>query len=89
MKGEWALWNYFDVWGNEEDGWDVNDLCKEREGLEIPERDDEIIDFLINDVGFIRPQFREIIRLDWMDFGWCKIVCDVDERPLGRLVKEV
>ncbi|QFP93421.1 UNVERIFIED_ORG: hypothetical protein Xoosp15_156 [Xanthomonas phage Xoo-sp15] len=26
-----TLINYFDVWGNEEDGWEINNLCKEGE----------------------------------------------------------
>lgn len=25
---KWVLIDYFDVWGNEEDGWDVNNLTK-------------------------------------------------------------
>lgn len=26
---KYRLINYFDVWGNETDGWEVNDLCEE------------------------------------------------------------
>ena len=26
---KWKLINYFDVWGNPDDGWEVNNLCEE------------------------------------------------------------
>jgi hypothetical protein len=88
MEGTWTLWNYFDVWGNEEDGWDVNDVCVEWCGLKIPENDREIINFLTRRLCFIKPEYAGIIRLDWTGEGWCEIVCDADEMPLGRLVRE-
>lgn len=34
MKAQ--LINYFDVWGNKTDGWEVNNLCNEGE-IELPE----------------------------------------------------
>lgn len=49
------LINYFDVWGNEEEGYTVNNQCVEKENVCIP--DDvkcyEIIDYL-KCIGFLK-----------------------------------
>lgn len=31
----WTVINYFDVWGNAKDGWEVNNQCKEFDDLVI------------------------------------------------------
>ena len=33
----WTVTNYFDVWGNAEDGWEVNNQCIEFDDLVITE----------------------------------------------------
>lgn len=44
----WRLINYFDVWGNKEDGYEVNNQCTEFDDLMMDEEstDEEIIQFL-------------------------------------------
>ena len=32
---KWSLTDYFDVWGNAEDGWDVNNWCVVKEHIEM------------------------------------------------------
>lgn len=32
MMPTYSLINYFDVWGNAKDGWEVNNLCTEKLG---------------------------------------------------------
>lgn len=88
MGGRWTLWNYFDIFGNETDGWEVNDMSREWAGLAIPDTDKRIIDFLIRRLRFINPEFAGIVRLDWLGDDWCEIVCNTNEMPLGRLVRE-
>ena len=53
MKFE--LIDYFDIWGNSEDGWDVNDSCILYRDIFLPEdfSDNEIIDTLIN-IGYFK-----------------------------------
>ena len=49
----WSLVDYFDVWGNEEDGWEVNNLSIEFNDLYLaPDiTNEEIIDYLKN-IGY-------------------------------------
>lgn len=44
----YTLINYFDVWGNEEDGWEVNNQCVEADDVVIADdaTDQDIIDYL-------------------------------------------
>ena len=44
----YSLINYFDVWGNETDGYEVNNQCVEKTGIHIPDdvKDYEVIDYL-------------------------------------------
>lgn len=46
----WTLINYFDVWGNAEDGYEVNNQCVEADDVVIVDdaTDQDIIDFLFN-----------------------------------------
>ena len=47
-KDTWSLYDYFDVWGNAEDGWDVNDVSKEFDDLYIDPSatNEDIVDYL-------------------------------------------
>ena len=38
MTNTWTLINYFDVWGNEKDGWEVNNCCTEFNDLCLDEK---------------------------------------------------
>lgn len=87
--GVYDLINYFDVWGNAEDGWDVNDLSKDEEDIYIDDSlsDEEIVDFLIDQVGFLSPSARGKIEVwdngDMIEFS----VAETGE-PLGRLERK-
>lgn len=54
MMPTYSLINYFDVWGNAKDGWEVNNLCTEKTGITITDdaTDKEILDYLVH-VGFL------------------------------------
>ncbi|MBS5368967.1 MAG: hypothetical protein KHY19_05845 [Coprobacillus cateniformis] len=43
----YKLVDYFDVWGNEEEGWEVNDLCTIFDDLYMEDdiTDEDIIDY--------------------------------------------
>lgn len=52
------LINYFDVWGNPKDGFEVNNLCREGE-VELPENftDHDVLKAL-KAKGFLKPHVR-------------------------------
>jgi hypothetical protein len=95
-KIEWAkgikpvkLINYFDVWGNKKDGWEVNNLCEETEysNLEIHENATAKEAFqLLKDCGFFKKTARitqvDVLPLD--DFGW-EFYQRKDRKPICRL----
>lgn len=82
------LINYFDVWGNKKDGWEVNNLCKE-ESMSFRLRDNfdnkELFQKL-KDVGFIKKgtRFTSIEFEDLSDFG-VEFRQKKDGYPLGRI----
>lgn len=55
MIKKYQLINYFDVWGNKKDGYEVNNLCIQKKDLMIEENstDKEIFQFL-KSIGFIK-----------------------------------
>ena len=61
------LYNYFDVWGNTEDGWEVNNLCKEFEDLVITDdaTDQDIINCLY-DIEFINTNDLSLFEIEDM-----------------------
>lgn len=84
-----TLINYFDVWGNEEEGYEVNNLCKEGElefeGNEAP-TDQQILDKL-KEFGFI-VESADLSDLEFEDL-WPYIefseIREHNNLPLGRL----
>ncbi len=81
---EIRLVNYFDVWGNEEEGWQVNDLCAEWERY-VPDLEDETLLQLLIDEGFLRCD----VQPDQIDFVFVgpemtEIEQTEDGYPLGR-----
>lgn len=85
--GVYDLIDYFDVWGNEEDGWDVNDLAKVEEGIYIDDSlsDEEIVDYLIDEVGFFSPSARGKIEVDSSSGDFIEFFDAGTYEPLGRL----
>ena len=53
-KGTWTLINYFDVWGNAKEGWEVNNQCVEMDDVEIADdaTDKDVCNYL-KDHGFL------------------------------------
>ena len=82
--------DYFDVWGNAEDGWEVNDVCiyydTDETCLRISEEttDEEIIDFLIQ-IGYLKPEAKGQVYLESCDNEVIQIIQTKDDYPLGRL----
>ena len=80
------LIDYFDVWGNATDGWEVNNLCTVEEDIVIAEdsTDEEIIDFLVR-IEYLKPEARENVHLESYDNEMIEIVQTKDDYPIGRL----
>jgi len=59
-----TLINQFDVWGNEIDGWEVNDQCIEMSGITITSdaTDGDIIKYLI-DVKFLAHDAFDLVEV--------------------------
>ena len=83
------LINYFDVWKDEE-GWQVNNLCVEEEGLYIDDTctDKEILQFLVK-IGFLVTSDRRKVYLEDMGDGFIEIYQKKGNIPLGRLQERV
>ena len=59
----YSLINYFDVWGNEKDGWEINNQCIEFDDLIISDdaTDKEIVTYL-KEIGFLNSNdMRKIV----------------------------
>lgn len=82
----YKLIDYFDVWGNEEDGWEVNDLTTAEDDIVIAEdsTDEEIIDLLIR-IGYLTPEVKELAYLESYDNEMIEIVARENDYPIGRL----
>lgn len=82
----YKLIDYFDIWGNATDGWEVNDLTTVEDDIVIVEdsTDEEIIDFLIQ-IEYLKPEARENVHLESYDNEMIEIVQTKDDYPIGRL----
>lgn len=82
----YKLIDYFDVWGNAEDGWEVNDLTTVEDDIVITEdsSDEDIIDFLIQ-IEYLKPEAKELVHLESYDNEMIEIVQTKDDYPIGRL----
>lgn len=91
MKDEgskYKLINYFDVWGNEEDGYEVNDLCVEETDIFIADdsTDQEVLSLLVR-IGFLTTDDPEKVCV--INNGdMIEIESVEDGCPLGRLERE-
>ena len=87
---KYKIVDYFDVWGNPIDGWEVNNLTSyydtDETCLRISEdaTDEEIIDFLIQ-IGYLLPIAKETVYLESQDNEFIEIVEKKYDYPLGRL----
>lgn len=89
---KYKIVDYFDVWGNPIDGWEVNNLTSyydtEDTCLRIAEdaTDEEIID-LLERIGYLTEEANrnEAVYLDSQDDMMIEIIAEEDDFPLGRL----
>ena len=84
---KYKLIDYFDVWGNAEDGWEVNNLITVEEEIYISEdtTDEELINYLIN-IGYLRKNVNEEnITIESSDNTFIELFQTYDMLPLGRL----
>ena len=85
MTRKYRLVNYFDVWGNEKDGYEVNNLCTEADDLWIDDDSTlkEIAKFLVQ-IGFlVTSDMRKLYLED--DGTYIEIYQKKGMYPLGRL----
>ena len=87
--GVYDLINYFDVWGNAEDGWDVNDVSRDETDIWIDDdaTNEEIVDYLIDQVGFLSPDARGGVEV-WNDGDMIEFSVAETGEPLGRLERK-
>lgn len=87
---KYSLINYFDVWGNAKDGYEVNNLCTEKTGITIADdaTDKEILNYLMQ-IGFLATSDMRKVKIDTSDFNMMEIYAVKGMYPLGRLQVEV
>ena len=81
-----TLINYFDVWGNAEEGYEVNNLCKEGE-LTLNENftDEDLLQEL-KDIGFIIEEATmKDITFYWVGPEMIELYETAKGYPLGRV----
>lgn len=81
--------NYWDVWGNENDGWDVNDVSRHTlKNSEPPKTETDVLAVLIdNDIVYADITLEDLT----LEFSECSV--EITEfktgRPFGRLEWEI
>jgi len=80
------LVNYFDVWGNEKDGWDVNNACEEWNDVWTCDLDDKTLLKILKSTGFLQKHVRtNQLIFDWIGPECCEISLRRTHYPLGRI----
>lgn len=84
---KYILIDYFDVWGDEIDGWEVNDSCTIADNITISDEatDKEIIDYLVDVLHWISPEYRDMVYLDDCYGEMIEIYYKTTDMPLGSL----
>lgn len=79
MTAQLIFVNYFDVWGKEFDGYDVNDVSRHKiDGL-IPETDTDVLQLLVdNNVIYENVNLDQVV-IEMDEFG-----AEITERKTGR-----
>ncbi len=83
---KYQLINYFDVWGNKEDGYTVNNQCVEFDDLVIADdaTEKDILRYL-QSIGFLSTADRRRVRVD-MSNEVMEIYAVKDTFPIGALI---
>ena len=87
---KYTLVNYFDVWGNEKEGYEINNLCNEVEGITITEdaTEKDILKYLVQ-IGFLITSDRRKVRIDTADGDMMEIYAVKNNYPIGSLRREM
>ena len=88
MMPTYSLINYFDVWGNAKDGWEVNNLCTEKTGITITDdaTDKEILDYLVH-VGFLATSDMRKVKIDTTDGDMMEIYAVKGMQPFRQIAE--
>lgn len=80
VAARFRLINYFDVWGNTKDGWQINNQCVEFDDLYLTDdcSKKEILEYL-KDAGYLITS--DLRRLEVIDYGE---VIEINERKGGK-----
>ena len=83
----YELVDYFDVWGNPEDGFEVNNLAVIEDDIVISDdsTDEEILDYLINTIGWLSPDAKTKVEVNDLGDGFIEFEVAETGEPLGRL----
>lgn len=84
---KYQLINYFDVWGNDDDGFEVNNQCRENIFIEIDENTtkENIIEQLIEN-GFLKNKANiNNVDVDWFDDHFIELFESGRRYPLCAL----
>lgn len=80
------LINYFDVWGNKKDGWEVNNLCVEWDDVWSCELDNKTLLKILKNTDFLQKHVRtNQLIFDWIGHECCEISVRKSHYPLGRI----
>ena len=84
------LIDYFDVWGNEEDGWEVNDQAVVEEKIWISDdtTEEELFNYLKDTVGYFNRNTKfSDVEIQWYDSDFIEIFQASDGCPVCSLRK--
>ena len=83
---KYTLINYFDVWGNAETGWEINNQCVEFDDLCITDdaTEKDILSYL-KSIGFLSTSDRRKVCLVDYAADVIEICAKKGMRPLGAL----
>lgn len=83
---EYRIVNYFDVWGNPKEGFEVNNLCEHSRTMRESFADHkDIIRFLKNEDFLARHVRENMLVIEWLDEDFIEISIKRDGRPLCRI----
>ena len=83
---KYKLIDYFDVWGNAEEGYEVNNLCTAIEEVEIPlDAVAEDIIRILKEVNYLHEEAETALFEVVGDGEMIEIFRESDMYPLGRL----
>ena len=75
------------MWGNPEDGFEVNNLAVIEDDIIISDdsTDEEILDYLINTIGWLSPDAKTKVEVNNLGDGFIEFEVAETGEPLGRL----